>query len=51
MSDTVGVDKKFGDFNINAFFGGNSMRRQGESISANGSCIQRALSFQASITR
>ncbi|NND33402.1 MAG: SusC/RagA family TonB-linked outer membrane protein, partial [Saprospiraceae bacterium] len=33
----LGVDKSFGDFSVNAFFGGNRMRRNNERISANGS--------------
>ena len=33
----LGVDKTFGSFGVNAFFGGNIMRRFDETISANGS--------------
>ncbi len=32
----IGVNKTFGDFNVNAFFGGNRMQRSSERISANG---------------
>lgn len=36
LSYTLGVSKNFGNFSLNAFAGGNRMRRFNESISANG---------------
>ena len=36
MEYMVGFDKAFGDFNVNAFFGGNRMRSSWEQLAANG---------------
>ncbi|MBP6794175.1 MAG: SusC/RagA family TonB-linked outer membrane protein [Saprospiraceae bacterium] len=37
LSYTLGGNKNFGDFSINAFVGGNKMTRENETINANGS--------------
>ncbi|MDQ3291379.1 MAG: hypothetical protein M3Q05_08835, partial [Bacteroidota bacterium] len=36
LESIVGIDKTFGKINVNAFVGGNRMRRQSERLSLNG---------------